>query len=95
MSLKGDLHGQYGSRAYKVVGPPHAKDTSGHNRVADVVDRSTARVEQHGDGADELRDENGNNGLPPVESNTNQARAQGPVAKRQGKVKDDVVVPCG
>lgn len=58
-----------------------------------MVDRGAAGVEQHGDRTDELRDEDGENGLPVVETNTDQTRAQCPIAEGQCEIEDDIVVP--
>lgn len=58
-----------------------------------MVYRGCAGVEQHGDRTDKLRDEDGEDGLPVVEAYAYQTRAKSPVAKRQGKVEDDIVVP--
>ena len=58
-----------------------------------MVDRGCTRVEEHGNRTDELGDEDGQDGLPVVEADTDQTRTQGPVTKRQGEVEDNIVVP--
>lgn len=63
-------------------------------RISEMVHRGGSGVEEHGNRADKLGDEDGQDGLPVVEANTDQTRAQGPVTKRQGEVEDDIVVPC-
>lgn len=59
-----------------------------------MVTTCSSGVEEHGNRADKLGDEDGQDGLPVVEADADQTRAQGPVTKRQGEVEDDIVVPC-
>ena len=93
MPKRRNLHRENCSSTHEVVRSPHAEDAACDDRITNVVDRGTARVEQHGDRTDELRDKDGEDGLPVVEADTNQTRTKSPVTKRQGKVEDDVVVP--
>jgi hypothetical protein len=88
-----NLHRQNCSSTHKVVRSPHAEDASSDDWIAYMIARCTARVEEHGNRANKLRDEDGQDGLPVVETDTDQTRTQGPVTKRQGEVEDDIVVP--
>lgn len=58
-----------------------------------MIHTGTSRVEEHGDRANELRQEDGQDGLPPIEPDADHRRPERPVAERQIPVKDHVVPP--
>lgn len=78
----------------EVVTPVHAKDAARNDGVADVVDRCAARVEEHGDRRDELRQKDDTNGLRPGEAYADHGAADSPVAHGQTDVERNVVPPA-
>jgi hypothetical protein len=85
--------GQHGSGSHDVEASPHAKDTSGDDGIADVVDAGAAGIEQHGNARDELGDEDNNYALPPVQADADHGAPKRPVSKREAEVEGDIVDP--
>lgn len=68
-TLNGKPHdGQHRSCTDKVVAPPHAKHAAPDAGKSKMIYTGGARVECHGDGRDELGDEDDDNRLPPVKT---------------------------
>ena len=58
-----------------------------------MVNACASGVEKHRNRADDLREEDGQDGLPPVQSNADHGAPERPVAERQPPVENHVIPP--
>lgn len=79
--------------SYKIIGPPHAEDRPRDDWISYMVHAGAARVEKHGDRADQLGEEDGNDGLPPIQPYTNHSASKRPIPKGKSPIEHYKVPP--
>lgn len=58
-----------------------------------MVYLTRSRVDRHRNGAQDLTEEDNQDGLPPIQPSANHDRAESPVIHRQTEVEEEIIPP--